>query len=442
LGLAVDGRRTVWFAEANSSRLGRYRAGEPITEIPLTANANPRTLRSAPDGSVWFAEPGIRALGHVTPDGKISEKPVNAGEFSPNWGIAVGTDGSVWYGAQSSLARLMRDGSTRSYPVQVNSTITVDSQDNAWIPMASIAVVRVSPGGQVSQFAFDNSIDVMAEAADGGLWFVDTSGGMPRVGRIDEAGQTQLFNALNAQPYGFPNSIVRAPDGAVWFTTRDHRFVRLASATDVAVYTVPWADITFGPFAVLSGNRIVMVGHRELYDFQPTKELQVASAQAIPSPTPYVPKDAAEGAAYAVARDSAGPTALIDLGASSEGDAAAAFEYQIHGPGDGGYVFFVYLVQHLSSWQVYDKFGTQNFAAPFPGRGGTLQFRSGCVNVRQSPSLSSQVVTCLGSGASIQIDGSPTYADGYLWWHLDGRGWAAHKFLYCLEGQFTTFPQC
>src|SRR5438874_6948102 len=86
LGLAVDGEGTVWFAEANSSRLGRYHAGQPITEMPLTANANPRTLRSAQDGSIWFAEPGIRSLGHVTPDGKITEKPVNAGEFPPNWG--------------------------------------------------------------------------------------------------------------------------------------------------------------------------------------------------------------------------------------------------------------------------------------------------------------------------------------------------------------------
>src|SRR5205823_3843950 len=151
---------------------------------------------------------------------------------------------------------------------------------------------------------------------------------------------------------------------------------------------------------------------------------------------------AAEASAYAVARDKAGPTADIGLERSSEGDHAAAFQYGIHTPGDGGHAFLVYVVQQTAGWQLYDQFGTQNFALPFTGLAETLQFRTGCLNVRQSPSLSAKVAACLGSGTSIQIEGTPTYADGYMWWHVAARGWAAHKFLYCAEGMFTSFPQC
>jgi streptogramin lyase len=441
LGLAVDGQGTAWFTEANSSRLGRYRAGQTITEIALQPNGNPRTLRSAPDGSLWFAEPGLQRLGHIASDGKVTEKSVNAGEFSPNWGVAVGADGSVWYDLRNGLARLMPDGSLRTYPVQVNGTVTIDSHGNAWVPMATVEVVRVSEQGQVAEFKFDNTIDMVAEAADGAMWFVDGSRGGPRVGRIDQNGQPRFFDALNAQGAGFPNGIVRAPDGAVWFTMRDHRLVRLASESDVKVYRIPWADITPGPFVVLARNRMLMLGHHELLDFTPKLEGPVAGAQAIPTPTPYVPKDAAEAAAHAMARQNSGAEAQIELSQAWEGSHASAFLYSVS-YAVGGHALYVYVYEQGGSWHVYDSYGTQNLQPPSPELQTTLKFKSGCLNVREAPSLTSKVVSCLGSGTQIQIDGLPAYADGYFWWHLASRGWAAHKFLYCNEFTYSGRPDC
>jgi hypothetical protein len=167
------------------------------------------------------------------------------------------------------------------------------------------------------------------------------------------------------------------------------------------------------------------------------------AGEATPSATQDVAKDpAAEALAYALARQNAEPDAVIQLGQRSEGNAAAAFDYDIRPLNGSGYGLYVYLVKQPAGWQLYEKFVTQNFSPPFTGFSGTLQFKSGCVNVRESPSLTAKVVTCLGSGASIQIDGTPTFADGYIWWHLGSRGWAVHKFLYCLQGQFSSFPQC
>jgi streptogramin lyase len=437
LGLAVDGQGTAWFAEANSSRLGRYHAGQPITEIPLKPNGNPRTLRSAPDGTVWFAEPGLHSLGHISLAGKVTETSVTAGSFSPNWGLAVGADSSVWYDTGNALARAMPDGSFKTYPVQVNGTVTIDSHGNAWVPMPSIEVVRVSNLGQIAEFKFDNNIDAIAEAADGGMWFVDASNGKPRVGRIDQIGQTRFFDALNAE-----GAVVRAADGAVWFTTRDHQLIRLASENDVKVYKIPWADIRPGAFVVLAHNRILMLGHQELLDFTPVFVSTVAGPQAIPTPTPYVPKDAAEAAAYAVARDQSGATARIELSRSFEGSHASAFLYGVSYPGDGGHALYVYVFEQGGSWHLYDSFGTQNLPPPSPDLQTTLKFKSGCLNVRELPSLTAKVLSCLGSGTQIEIDGLPAYADGYFWWHLKSRGWAAHKFLYCTEYHYSIRPDC
>lgn len=397
---------------------------------------------------MWFAEPGLGRLGRIGPDGAFTEKQVaDPHSFYPNFGLAVGPDGSVWYDIAAppadGIARLRPDGTTTTYPVLSGSGIAVDSQGNAWILQPSIDIVRISDSGVVSTFTFNNAIDVMAEASDGRMWFVSVGCvNAQQIGSIDiTSGQTKLFNAPIVDNSAFPNSIVRAPDGAVWFGTTDSRLVRLASETDVTVYTLPWPDVRVGPFVVLQNNRIVMLGSREILDFTAAGGQRVAGAQALPTALPHVPKDAAEAAAYAAAAAEAGANAKIDLGQSYEGNKAALFVYGINN-NRCGYVLLMYVVEDGGTWHKYDSFGTQNLQPPSPGATETLKFRSGCLNVHESPALASKVVTCLGSGAQITIDGLPAYADGYIWWHIVSRGWAVQPLLYCTDYLYSTRPQC
>lgn len=65
---------------------------------------------------------------------------------------------------------------------------------------------------------------------------------------------------------------------------------------------------------------------------------------------------------------------------------------------------------------------------------------TGCVRVHRAPGLSAPVVACLKEGTEVLIDGGPYYlpastADNGpsavdLWWHLAGRGWMVHKYLW------------
>jgi len=52
-----------------------------------------------------------------------------------------------------------------------------------------------------------------------------------------------------------------------------------------------------------------------------------------------------------------------------------------------------------------------------------------CVNVREQPSLTGAVKTCLADGARLRVVEGPVSADGYQWWRLEGLGWAAGMYL-------------
>ena len=60
------------------------------------SKSEPVAIAAAPDGSVWFAERGANAIGHMSVSGKVTEIPVP----TPDSGLAnlaVAADGSVWF---------------------------------------------------------------------------------------------------------------------------------------------------------------------------------------------------------------------------------------------------------------------------------------------------------------------------------------------------------
>jgi hypothetical protein len=184
-----------------------------------------------------------------------------------------------------------------------------------------------------------------------------------------------------------------------------------------------------------------MLGNREVLDFFAVNGTRTGGAQALPTPLPHVARSPAEGAAYAAAVAEAGTTAKIQLGRAWEGEHAAAFAYNVNAM-RAGHLLFVYMVQDGGDWRKYDSFGTQNLAPPSPGLKEELKFLSGCLNVHEAAGQASKVVACLPSGTEIEVDGLPVYADSTMWWHLVGRGWAAHAYLYCVEGLYRTRPGC
>lgn len=91
--------------------------------------------------------------------------------------------------------------------------------------------------------------------------------------------------------------------------------------------------------------------------------------------------------------------------------------------------FCVVFVSHdTRGWHYVNVACAQN-PGFMPGKEDHVYAASSCANVRTSPSLSATVVGCLVTNTVVQVDSAPVFADGHIWWHLNGRGWMAHDFL-------------
>src|SRR2546423_1206535 len=81
--------------EPDANRIGRATGDGAIREFSIpTPRSSTAHLVGMPDGSVWFAENGASRIGHVTPQGQITERRLpSAGGAST---VAAAPDGTLW----------------------------------------------------------------------------------------------------------------------------------------------------------------------------------------------------------------------------------------------------------------------------------------------------------------------------------------------------------
>jgi hypothetical protein len=96
--------------------------------------------------------------------------------------------------------------------------------------------------------------------------------------------------------------------------------------------------------------------------------------------------------------------------------------------GGMGSFCLVFLSHSTSGWHYVNVSCAQNDGW-MPGVFDHVTVSSGCANVRTAPSLTANVLACLRADTQVSVDSAPVYADGHIWWHLQGRGWMAHDYL-------------
>jgi virginiamycin B lyase len=219
-----------------------------LSKIALP-NAKSRTisqLTTAPDGSLWFADSFSRVpkIGHVTLEGAISEFAVPTDDSLKVvyiYGIAVGSDGAVWFSGQDShgsefsnfIKRMSRDGvfTTISLPADLTVGSMIAGSDGAlWFAGESGAdtrvslVGRVTTDGHVTTFpsrsqGIDSTLLGLCLGPDGAIWYTwisslnDASTVTGRIGRVSPSGQVQEFGT----PYA-PLFVASGSDGALWYS--------------------------------------------------------------------------------------------------------------------------------------------------------------------------------------------------------------------------------
>jgi hypothetical protein len=110
------------------------------------------------------------------------------------------------------------------------------------------------------------------------------------------------------------------------------------------------------------------------------------------------------------------------------GQGAAAFVFDT--AKTGGRECVSYVVQTNGAWHPLGSVlcALPNQVAPLVGRDATVHVPGNCANVHSAPSVKGGVVTCLYDATAVHVDGGPTAADGFVWWHTS-KGWIAHDFL-------------
>ena len=98
-GMVVGFKGVPYFCEFGTNKLASIDPKSmAITEYALPEGARPRRLALAPDGTIYYSDYARGRLGHFDPATKhIEEWPSPGGSASHPYGIAVTSDGIVWY---------------------------------------------------------------------------------------------------------------------------------------------------------------------------------------------------------------------------------------------------------------------------------------------------------------------------------------------------------
>ena len=195
----------VWFALFRQDRgavIGRLSTADgSVREFPLRPRCGSGALALAADGGVWFAEacghrgtemhgPEGSTINRILPSGQIRRHRLT-GSGSPV-SIAVGADGTVWFGMTNL-----------GYTTGLVGRITSDGA------LAEYRVPRGEP-------------DSIAVGPEGRLWFPSSfGGGIDRaLDSISESGRLAAPICADPTCRLVPDAVTAAPDGSLWYALR------------------------------------------------------------------------------------------------------------------------------------------------------------------------------------------------------------------------------
>lgn len=98
-GIVVNSKGVPFFCEFGTNKLASI---DPktleITEYSLPQGTRPRRLALAADDTIYYSDYARGRLGHFDPQSKkVEDLPSPGGSGSEPYGIAIGSDGIVWY---------------------------------------------------------------------------------------------------------------------------------------------------------------------------------------------------------------------------------------------------------------------------------------------------------------------------------------------------------
>jgi streptogramin lyase len=235
----------LWFAEPGAGRIASITVDGHVSEFKVTDA--PHEIVAGPDGNLWFTSDSL--LSRSTATGSITDFAVaiDDGYGSVEAGLAVGPYRLLWFAGsdagQGFLFSSTVDGERKEYPIPGNSgeeaAIAWGPDGNLWLTefghYFDASLIRVTPSLVFTHFELPGrkGVGSIAAGPDGNMWFTETDSN--RVGRITPSGQLAEF-AVSGNPRG----IIAGPDGNLWFAEYSgNKIGRITTHGEVTEFPIP-----------------------------------------------------------------------------------------------------------------------------------------------------------------------------------------------------------
>ncbi|MDA0185610.1 hypothetical protein OJ997_35220 [Solirubrobacter phytolaccae] len=203
--------------------------GGSLLAFALPKYAEPEHVGVSADGAVWVSEQ-FGGLARLDPSGTAKEF-LEGGEEYVN-GFASGPDGSLWVAADRGLVQIDRLGRVTRRSDISDSAVAVASDGGGavWIATGDARLVRLGADGTRRELRYPElsdgqTVEDIAAAPDGSVWFVQTGLGRDRLWRMSADGTFTRWRVPGSLPT--PRQLAVGADGAAWLTGR-HGFTRVA----------------------------------------------------------------------------------------------------------------------------------------------------------------------------------------------------------------------
>ena len=212
---------SLWVADSGGDAIHRVETDGSSVSYPLDADSFPTSIAPGPDGALWFTEGRDDEIGRITLDGEVTEYPLDTVDaFAGD--IVAGPDGTLWFSEAGSgeLGRITTAGVITEYDVPGDDPLPgaiVSGPDGAlYVAERNDNVIsRVTTDGVFTdEYALprENTDPVsMVKGVDGALYISEFMGGV--VSRMTFDG---TFTNAYRIPGAFNDTIISAPDGALW----------------------------------------------------------------------------------------------------------------------------------------------------------------------------------------------------------------------------------
>lgn len=219
--LAVGPDGAVWFTIEFSDAIGAFRNGK-IDRLPKgSQNLEPLGLATDGAGGAWYTDTPLRAISHISLDGKIQSFPLLT-PIVRLARLAIAPDGAIWFadGTTASVTRLKDGVFTRHDVGFLGATpygIAIDNSGSVWTTLqAADKLGWISTDGQVTALDVPTRNSGLGDVTvdqSGAVWFLELRAN--KIGRLAEGRFTEF--GLPTPAAGL-TALAAAADGTVWFT--------------------------------------------------------------------------------------------------------------------------------------------------------------------------------------------------------------------------------